>query len=133
MATPTKSIGLSLPIQLGNQGYFATNKDTISQIASNIQNLLLTMPGERRFNNTFGSGLYNLLFNNIGGDISKDIIIDVIQRDVDKFLNGTTILNVELSQVQPDNNSKNSIFISITFKYNNTLGNTEFNLETNKI
>jgi phage baseplate assembly protein W len=133
MATPTKSIGLSLPIQLGNQGYFTTNKDTISQIASNIQNLLLTMPGERRFNNTFGSGLYNLLFNNIGGDISKDIIIDVIQRDVDKFLNGTTILNVELSQVQPDNNSKNSIFISITFKYNNTVGNTEFNLETNKI
>ena len=133
MATPTKSIVLSLPIQLGNQGYFTTNKDTISQIASNIQNLLLTMPGERRFNNTFGSGLYNLLFNNIGGDISKDIIIDVIQRDVDKFLNGTTILNVELSQVQPDNNSKNSIFISITFKYNNTVGNTEFNLETNKI
>lgn len=133
MATPTKSIGLSLPIQLGNQGYFATNKDTISQIASNIQNLLLTMPGERRFNNTFGSGLYNLLFNNIGGDISKDIIIDVIQRDVDKFLNGTTILNVELSQIQPDNNSKNSIFISITFRYNNAVGNTEFNLETNKI
>ena len=133
MATPTKSIGLSLPIQLGNQGYFTTNKDTISQIASNIQNLLLTMPGERRFNNTFGSGLYNLLFNNIGGDISKDIIIDVIQRDVDKFLNGTTILNVELSQVQPDNNSKNSIFISITFRYNNAVGNTEFNLETNKI
>ena len=133
MATPTKSIGLSLPIQLGNQGYFATNKDTISQIASNIQNLLLTMPGERRFNNTFGSGLYNLLFNNIGSDISKDIIIDVIQRDVDKFLNGTTILSVELSQVQPDNNSKNSIFISITFRYNNAVGNTEFNLETNKI
>jgi len=91
------------------------------------------MPGERRFNNTFGSGLYNLLFNNIGDDISKDIIIDVIQRDVDKFLNGTTILNVELSQVQPDNNSKNSIFISITFRYNNSVGNTEFNLETNKI
>jgi len=133
MATPTKSIGLSLPIQLGNQGYFATNKDTISQISSNIQNLLLTMPGERRFNNTFGSGLYNLLFNNIGSDISKDIIIDVIQRDVDKFLNGTTILNVELSQVQPDNNSKNSIFISITFRYNNAVGNTKFNLETNKI
>lgn len=133
MATPTKSIGLSLPIQLGNQGYFATNKDTISQIGTNIQNLLLTIPGERRFNNTFGSGLYNLLFNNIGDDISNDIIIDVIQRDVDKFLPGTTILTAELSPIQPDNNSKNSIFISITFRYNNTVGKTEFNLETNKI
>lgn len=132
MATPTKSIGLSLPIQLGNQGYFTTNKDTISQIGTNIQNLLLTIPGERRFNNAFGSGLYNLLFNNIGDDISNDIIIDVIQRDVDKFLPGTTILTVELSPIQPDNNSKNSIFISITFRYNNTVGKTEFNLETNK-
>ena len=36
MATPKKAIGLSLPIQLGNEGYFATNKDTISQIADNI-------------------------------------------------------------------------------------------------
>jgi phage baseplate assembly protein W len=133
MTTPTKSIGLSLPIQHGNQGYFATNKDTISQIASNIQNLLLTIPGERRFNSSFGSGLYNLLFNNIGDDISKDIIVDVIQRDVDKFLPGIAILSVELSELQPDNNSKNSIFISITFRYNNTVGNTEFNLETNKI
>lgn len=133
MSTPTKSIGLSLPIQHGNQGYFATNKDTISQIASNIQNLLLTIPGERRFNSSFGSGLYNLLFNNIGDDISKDIIVDVIQRDVDKFLPGIAILSVELSELQPDNNSKNSIFISITFRYNNTIGNTEFNLETNKI
>ena len=133
MTTPTKSIGLSLPIQHGNQGYFATNKDTISQIASNIQNLLLTIPGERRFNSSFGSGLYNLLFNNIGDDISKDIIVDVIQRDVDKFLPGIAILSVELSELQPDNNSKNSIFISITFRYNNSVGNTEFNLETNKI
>jgi phage baseplate assembly protein W len=133
MATPTKSIGLSLPIKLGNQGYFETNKDTISQIGSNIKNILLTMPGERRFNNTFGSGLYNLLFNNIGDDISNDIIIDVVQRDIDKFLPSTTIVKVELSTVQPDNNSKNSIFISITFRYNNTIGNTEFNLETNKI
>ena len=133
MATPTKSIGLSLPIKLGNQGYFETNKDTISQIGSNIKNILLTMPGERRFNNTFGSGLYNLLFNNIGDDISNDIIIDVVQRDIDKFLPSTTIVKVVLSTVQPDNNSKNSIFISITFRYNNTIGNTEFNLETNKI
>ena len=133
MATPTKSIGLSLPIKLGNQGYFETNKDTISQIGSNIKNILLTMPGERRFNNTFGSGLYNLLFNNIGDDISNDIIIDVVQRDIDKFLPSTTIVKVELSTVQPDNNSKNSRFISITFRYNNTIGNTEFNLETNKI
>jgi phage baseplate assembly protein W len=133
MATPKKAIGLSLPIQLGNEGYFATNKDTISQIADNIQNLLLTVSGERRFNNSFGSGLYNLLFQPIESDVTNEMIVDVIQRDVDKYINGTTILNVELSPQQPENNDKNSIFISITFRYNNTIGTTQLNLEGNRI
>jgi phage baseplate assembly protein W len=133
MATPKKAIGLSLPIQLGNEGYFATNKDTISQIADNIQNLLLTVPGERRFNNSFGSGLYNLLFQPIESDVTNDMIVDVVQRDVDKYINGTTILSVELSPQQPENNDRNSIFISITFRYNNTIGKTQLNLEGNRI
>jgi phage baseplate assembly protein W len=131
--SPKKAIGLSLPIQLGNNGYFASNTDSISQVADNIQNLLLTVPGERRFNNQFGSGLYNLLFQSIGEEVTKDIIVDVIQRDVDRFLNGTTILNVELSQEQPDNKDPNSIFISITFRYNNTVGTAEFNLNNNRL
>jgi phage baseplate assembly protein W len=133
MTTPKKAIGLSLPIQLGNEGYFATNKDTISQIADNIQNLLLTVPGERRFNNSFGSGLYNLLFQPIESDVTNDMIVDVVQRDVDKYINGTTILSVELSPQQPENNDRNSIFISITFRYNNTIGKTQLNLEGNRI
>ncbi len=133
MATPKKAIGLSLPIQLGNEGYFATNKDTISQIADNIQNLLLTVPGERRFNNNFGSGLYNLLFQPIESDVTNDMIVDVVQRDVDKYISGTTILSVELSPQQPENNGTNSIFISITFRYNNTIGKTQLNLEGNRI
>jgi phage baseplate assembly protein W len=133
ISSPKKAIGLSLPIQLGNNGYFATNTDTISQVANNIQNLLLTVPGERRFNNQFGSGLYNVLFQSIGDEVSKDIIIDVIQRDVDRFLNGTTILSVELSQEQPDNKDLNSIFISITFRYNNAVGSTSFSLNNNRI
>ena len=133
MSTPKKAIGLSLPIQLGNEGYFATNKDTISQIADNIQNLLLTVPGERRFNNSFGSGLYNLLFQPIESDVTNEMIIDVVQRDVDKYINGTTILSVELSPQQPENNDRNSIFISITFRYNNTIGKTQLNLEGNRI
>ncbi len=133
MATPKKAIGLSLPIQLGNEGYFATNKDTISQVADNLQNMLLTIPGERRFNNSFGSGLYNLLFQSIDNDVSNDIIVDVIQRDVDKYLSGIAILKVELSPQQVENNDKNSIFISITFRYNNTIGTTQLNLEGNRI
>jgi phage baseplate assembly protein W len=131
--SPKKAIGLSLPIQLGNNGYFATNTTTISQIGDNIKNLLLTVPGERRFNNQFGSGLYNLLFQTVGEEVNNNIIVDVLQRDIDRFVNDTTILNVELSKEQSDNKDENSIFISITFRYNNTVGKTELSLNNNVI
>lgn len=129
---PKKSIGLSLPIQLGTEGYFATNKDSISQIADNINNLLSTRPGERRFNNSFGSSLYKLLFDSIDLDISKNILIDSVQRDINRYLNGINIIDVEIS-TDSTNNNKNSIFISVRFEYNKTVGNTALNLESNKI
>ena len=49
------SIGLSYPIRLGQDGFFETNVDTISQLKSNIINIFNTKLGERRFNNGFGS------------------------------------------------------------------------------
>lgn len=130
---PKKALGLQLPINLGTQGYFATNSTSISQISNNIQNLLLTRPGERRFNNEFGSSLYNLLFEMIDFDITKEIMVDTIQRDVNKFLSNTQIVDVELTQEQTTNNNINSIFISVTFRYNNTVGNTSVTLTNNRI
>lgn len=130
---PKKAIGLQLPINLGNQGYFATNTTTISQIANNIQNILLTKPGERRFNNEFGSSLYNLLFEMLETDINKQIIVDTVQRDVNKFIGDVNILDVELTQEQPVNKDKNTIFISITFRYNNFIGNTNVNITNTRI
>jgi hypothetical protein len=47
------SIGLSYPIRLGQDGFFETNIDTISQLKSNIKNLFLTKTGERRFNKRY--------------------------------------------------------------------------------
>jgi len=129
---PKKSIGLSLPIQLGTEGYFATNKDSISQIADNINNLLSTRPGERRFNNSFGSSLYKFLFDSIDLDISKNMLIDAVQRDINTYLTGVNIIDVEIS-TDSTNNNKNSIFISIKFEYNKTVGNTALNLESNRI
>lgn len=134
MAAQKQALGLSLPLQLGQNGYFATNTDSISQISDNIKNMLLTRPGERRFNNSFGSNLYNLLFQGIDSEISKDVIINAVQNDVDRFLNKSIeIVNVSLSNNQPENNIENSIFISITFKVKNTVGTTNLFLTDNRI
>ena len=118
----TKSaIGLSYPLRMGQNGHFETNSDTISQISSNIKTILLTKTGERRFNNSFGSGVYKFLFEQRDLDISKDMLVNIIQNDIDKFLNGVLIndVNVQLSenQINQTNNTSNSIFINIIFTY----------------
>ena len=134
-----KALGLKLPITLGQDGYFQTNSLTAEQLSSNIQNLLLTKPGERRFNNTFGSSLYGLLFQMTDLDVSKEIIVDAVQRDVDKFVNGVIVndVKVQLSNEQnftgTINNDKNKIFISVVFTYNNTTVTTDVAISNPRI
>jgi phage baseplate assembly protein W len=108
-------------------------------LSSNIQNLLLTKPGERRFNNAFGSSLYGLLFQMTDLDVSKEIIVDAVQRDVDKFVNGVIVndVKVQLSNEQnftgTINNDKNKIFISVVFTYNNTTATTDVAISNPRI
>lgn len=132
---PTQTLGLKIPFRLGQNGYFDSNVTTIGQVSSNIRNLLLTKPGERRFNNDFGSGLYSLLFDQTDLDVNKDIIIDIVQRDIDRFLNGVIVdnVNVQLSTIQPDNRDMNKIFITVDFTYNSMVGTTEVEISKNNI
>lgn len=132
----TKAIGLKIPFQLGNNGYFETNTDTMSQISSNIQNLLLTKPGERRFNNSFGSSLYKFLFEDFGDlDSAKQMVLTIVQNDVDKFLNGVLVtdVSVEFSSEQPINNDYNKIFISVQFSYKDVSGQTSVVINNNNL
>jgi phage baseplate assembly protein W len=124
-----KSIGLSLPIRLGDNGFFETTDDSLSQIKSNLINLFLTRPGERRFNNNFGTKLYDYLFEQDSSLITKEILLDVIRNDTNRFLNGVIINDVssEMSN-SPTNNNKNSIFISIKFTYKNTQSSVDFEI-----
>ncbi len=134
-----KALGLKLPITLGQDGYFQTNSLTAEQLSSNIQNLLLTKPGERRFNNTFGSSLYGLLFQMNDLEVSKEIIVDAVQRDVDKFVNGVIVTDVKVSLSNEQkftgtiNNDKNKIFISVVFTYNKTTATTDVAISNPRI
>lgn len=114
-------IGLKVPIQLGSNGYFATTNDTMEQVKHNIRNILLTRPGERRFNNSFGSSMYKYLFDQMDFEVSREIIIDALQKDMNKFFNGVLItdVNIQLANNQ-ENNKINTIFISVSFRYKET-------------
>lgn len=119
----SNAIGLKLPFRLGNDGYFETNKDSLSQVKDNIKNLLCTKPGERRFNNDFKSSLYDVLFENIITEsVDFDLLSEIVQKDIDKILNGVDVQRVDLKI--PDNISNSApqlIYITVICKYNNVV------------
>src|ERR1035437_6954958 len=86
-------IGLTIPIQNGNNGFFNSSYDTLTQIKNNIINLLNTRQGERRFQPTFGTRLWNITFEQ-NVDTLQDVAENIIREDVSMWIPNVTILNV---------------------------------------
>lgn len=61
--------GITLPVQRGNSGYFNQAFSSFEQAKSNLKNLLLTNKGERILQPDFGTGLQELLFEQITDDL----------------------------------------------------------------
>ena len=130
-----KALGLKIPFRLGQDGYFETNTDTISQVSSNIRNLLLTKPGERRFNNAFGSSLYKVLFDQNELGEMLPMLVNLIQNDVNRFMNGIIVEDVKVQLLENDvvNNNYNKIFIKVAFSYKELQSKTEVIITNNNI
>jgi hypothetical protein len=127
-----KALGLKIPFRLGQDGYFETNTDTISQVSSN---LLLTKPGERRFNNAFGSSLYKVLFDQNELGEMLPMLVNLIQNDVNRFMNGIIVEDVKVQLLENDvvNNNYNKIFIKVAFSYKELQSTTEVIITNNNI
>lgn len=59
---PNTWIGLSFPLGRHNGGFFKQTQTVLEQTRHNIKNLLLTVPGERVGQPTFGSALHQSVF-----------------------------------------------------------------------
>jgi len=99
------AVGITLPIQRGNDGYFAQSFRTFDQVRSNLKNLLLTKKGERILQPEFGSGLHDLLFNPATEKFEEDLET-TINESVAKWLPYIIVedINVDISKEQTDNN-----------------------------
>lgn len=105
----TTPLGLSLPLRLGNRGYFEQNYDTFSQIKTNIINLIYTRPGERRMSPLFGCRIHNMVFEpNI--EVLPQIIENIIKEDVSNWIGGAEVLAVDV-KVSKSDQSVNAIDI----------------------
>ena len=97
---PRKAVGVALPFS--GKAVFNSTYETKEAIKANLINYILTGKGERYHNPTFGSGIRNLLFENINRDKLNDLeflVRDAIQR----YFPRLEVLNINL-QGAPDSN-----------------------------
>ena len=72
-------------------------------IARSVRNIVFTLPGEKFFDQHFGSQISASLFENID-DISADIIVDEITQSIERYEPRVDLINVEAFP-NYDNNS----------------------------
>lgn len=112
MANTTQTYGIVLPITHGPQGYFNQSISVIEQVKSNLNLLLKTKKGERRMNPDFGSGLWNVLFENMSDDMTP-IIDSTIRRDIAKWMSYVNVQSV--SVLNNKDNNYNRLDVSVVF------------------
>ena len=81
-----------------------------SAIARSLRNIVFTLPGEKFFNQSFGSRITESLFENID-DITATIIVDEIRQSIDNYEP-----RVEVDDVKAFPNFENNSFdVTITY------------------
>ena len=102
-----KYVGIRFPLDHSPEGFFYKTKTILEQSKANLQNLLLTTPGERIFQPEFGSQLKSIVFEQ-GEDIPNRIE-EAIRSATDSFLSYINIINVFTIQ------EKNQVNIQVEF------------------
>jgi phage baseplate assembly protein W len=103
--TQDKSVGVSLPFTVGNNGFFAVTYTTKEQIKSDLKNLILTNRGERLGIPDFGCDLRKVIFEQDGQDAYAYIQAE-IQDSISTWLPFITIngINISSNDASKDNN-----------------------------
>lgn len=112
--TQDKSVGVSLPIGGGNNGYFAVNYTTKNQIKTNLKNLILTEPGERLSNPKFGTPLRQFIFEPYEEGDFENRIEDVITTSISTYLPYVTIESIIFEN---NNDVKDKHLVNLELKY----------------
>ena len=116
-----KSVGVTLPLRKGNNGYFEVSYTTKDQIKSNIKSLLLTQKGERVMQPNFGSDLRKCLFEPITQNLDS-FIEDTITEAIDTWMPYVTIESIVYDT---DNTLKDRNRIDLELKYSLKYSNSQ--------
>jgi phage baseplate assembly protein W len=98
-----RDIGSSFQVNPLNYDLIAIKNETA--IARSVRNLVLTLPGERFFNQNLGSRVSRVLFENIDS-VSSSIIQDEIENTINNYEPRVNLTSVNVSP-DYDNNAFN--------------------------
>jgi|TARA_R110000782_G_scaffold87959_2_gene170021 phage baseplate assembly protein W len=121
---PSRAIGVNLPFN--GESVFTPNYQTRDAIKNNLVNYLLTNPGERFENPTFGGGLRRFIFSQIENN-NLDFIKNDIQLKINQNFSNITLQSIDILR-QEDNNT---IIVKINYSIPNTNINDELVLNFN--
>jgi hypothetical protein len=106
--TVNRELGIS--VQFLESGVFQSTYTTTQVTKNQLINYILTNPGERFFNPSFGSGIKQYLFENTG-DLS--IIEDKLKLGISENVQNIRVIEVRAIQ------NNNSLFITVDYSINN--------------
>ena len=110
---PRVAIGVDIPFS--EPGVFTPNYQTRNAVKNNLVNYLLTNPGERIQNPTFGAGLREYIFTQI-----ETGNFDFIKKDLQTKINAN-FNNIRLEEINVfQNENENTININIDYSIPNT-------------
>jgi len=109
---PRKAVGVALPFNA--PAVFDSTYITKDSIRNNLINYLLTNPGERPFNPTFGAGIRNYIFEQITND-NMDDISSRIENDINRYFP-----SVKATVSVTPSYDYNTVFVDINYSIVNT-------------
>lgn len=107
---PRVAIGFDLPIN--GEAVFIPNYQTKDAVKTNLINFLLTNPGERPGNPTFGAGLRRFIFTQLEQD-NLDFIKEDLQEKINQNIPNIFLENIEILSSPNFNQINIKIFYSI--------------------
>ena len=87
-----KDISMSFQVNPLNSDLIGLKNE--NAIARSVRNIVFTLPGEKFFDENFGSKISASLFENID-DISAGLIVDEIRQSIDRYEPRVELINVE--------------------------------------
>ena len=119
-----QAIGITLPIQIGNMGYFQQAFDTLTQVKSNFINLILTRKGERVHQPEFGCGIHDYLFEQLTSENIEGARLSVVNA-VERWMPFLELVQFELNAAPDDlDNNRLQLYVGYRLRQNPNIRDT---------